>query len=255
MALGVDLRVNQKGLELIKEFEGFRSKAYLCPAGVWTVGYGHTSAAGEPKVGRMTSVTKAEAEKILRNDLVQFEQAVDAAVRVELNSNQFSALVSFCYNVGAGAFRSSSVLKAVNKKQWNEVPRRLALWNKGGGRVLPGLVRRRAAESTLFMEPVGVAARKLGNEERIESRETPDAPKGKSMAQSTTNVAAGIAGAAGTIGIAADISSGAARTAENAQSLWGVIGAWWPWLLLVLLLGAVGWIVFQRYLKSKDDGV
>lgn len=249
------MRVNQKGLELIKEFEGFRAKAYKCPAGVWTVGYGHTSAAGAPKVGSLTRVTRAEAEEILRNDLQQYEDAVESAVRVELNSNQFSALVSFCYNVGAGAFRSSGVLKAVNKKQWNEVPRRLALWNKGGGRVLPGLVRRRAAEGALFVEPVGVSAKRLAEEVQTESRETPDVPKGKSPIQSTTNLAAGAAGAAGTIGVLAEASAGAARTAENAQSIWAVLGAWAPWIALAALLVAVGWIIFERVKKSKDDGV
>lgn len=249
------MRVNQKGIELIKEFEGFRSKAYKCPAGIWTVGYGHTSAAGEPKVGSLTTVTKEEGERILRRDLNQFEDAVDDAVRVDLNSNQFSALVSFTYNVGEGAFRKSSVLKAVNAKQWDEVPRRMALWNKGGGRVLPGLVRRRAAEAALFMEPLGVGARKLAKEEHIESRETPDVPMGKAPLKSTTNQAAVAAGAAGSIAAVADISSGAARTAENAGTIWGVFGVWAAWIALAVVLLAVGWIIYERIKKSKDDGV
>lgn len=249
------MNVNRAGLELIKEFEGFRSKAYKCPAGVWTVGYGHTSAAGSPIVGPMTVVTREEAEKILERDLDQYENAVASGAKVVLNSNQFSALVSFCYNVGIGAFRGSSVLKAVNAKNWNEVPRRLALWNKGGGKVLPGLVRRRAAEAALFMEPVNVAPAKVAREELIESRETPDVPKGKPAIKSTTNIAAGTAGVIGTIGIAADISTGAARTAENANTIWGVLGPWAPWIGLVILLAAVGWIIHERMKKSKDDGV
>lgn len=249
------MRVNQKGLELIKEYEGFRSKAYKCPAGIWTVGYGHTSAAGEPKVGPLTSVSREEGEAILRHDLLAFERAVASAVKVPLTSNQFSALVSFCYNVGPTAFRASSVLKAVNAQQWGEVPRRLALWNKAGGKVLPGLVRRRAAEAALFMEPDKVSPAKEIKDEQIESRETPDVPRGKPAIKSTTNWAAGAAGAAGSVAVVADLTTGAARTAENAQTIGEVLGAYWPWVLLVLILFAAGWIIYQRALKSKDEGV
>lgn len=249
------MRVNQKGLELIKEFEGFRAKAYKCPAGVWTVGYGHTSNAGEPKVGSLTEVTREQAEEILRRDLGTFERAVSDAVRVTVSSNQYSALVSFCYNVGPGAFRSSSVLKAVNAKQWAEVPRRLALWNKAGGKVLPGLVRRRAAEAALFMEPDSVSPAKEAKIEQIESRETPDVPKGKPPLQSTTNIAAGAAGVAGTVGVFADVSAGAARAAESTQTVWQLLGDYAGWIALTVLLVAVGWIIYQRVLKSKEDGV
>lgn len=248
------MQVNQKGLELIKEFEGFRAKAYKCSAGVWTVGYGHTSAAGAPLVGSMTKVTLAQGEEILRRDLATFEQAVSAAVKVELTSNQFSALVSFCFNVGPGAFRGSSVLKAVNAKQFSEVPRRLALWNKAGGKVLPGLVRRRAAEAALFLE----AEQKRSSAkttEAAEAREMPDVPHGKNAIESTTNIAAGAAGVAGSVAAVSDISSGAARTAENATTIWGVLGAWAPWIALVVIVIAVAWIIYERNKKSREDGV
>lgn len=249
------MRVNQKGIDLIKEFEGFRSKAYKCPAGVWTVGYGHTSNAGDPKVGPLTVINREDAEVILKRDLFAFERAVSDAVRVPLSHNQFSALVSFCYNVGPTAFRMSSVLKAVNAQQWNEVPRRLALWNKANGRVLPGLVRRRAAEAALFVERDSVAPAKEAKDELIESRETPDTPRGKRGLQATTNVAAGAAGIAGTVGVFADVSAGAARAAENTQTIWQLLGDYAGWIALVVLLAAVGWIIYQRVLKSKDDGV
>lgn len=252
---GANLRVNQKGLALIKEFEGFRSKAYRCPAGVWTVGYGHTSAAGEPKVGPLTVVTREEGEAILRRDLGTFERAVAEAVRVTVTCNQFSALVSFCYNVGPGAFRSSSVLKAVNAKQWNEVPRRLALWNKAGGKVLPGLVRRRAAEAALFLERDHVSPAKEVEIEQVEAHETPDVPHGKPAMKSTTNLAAGAAGVAGTVGVFADVSAGAARAAESTQTVWQLLGDYAGWIALVVLLAAVGWIIYERMKKSKEDGV
>lgn len=248
------MQVNQQGLELIKEFEGFRSKSYKCSAQVWTVGYGHTSAAGPPAVGPMTEVTLAQGEEILRRDLRTFERAVDGAVKVELTPNQFSALVSFCFNVGPGAFRGSSVLKAVNARQWSEVPRRLALWNKAGGKVLPGLVRRRAAEAALFLEPEKNRS-SLKAIEADEARETPEEPRGKKPIESTTNIAAGAAGVAGSVAAISDISSGAARTAENATTIWGVLGAWAPWIALVVIAVAVMWIIHERNKKSREDGI
>lgn len=145
------MQLTHAGLELIKAHEGLRLKAYKCPAGVWTIGYGHTSAAGRPTVTPSFKITVEEAEAILRNDLKKFEDVVKRLVKVELTDNQFSALVSFVYNVGEGNFAKSSVLKALNSKQFDLVPSKLALWNKGNGKVLPGLVKRRAAEAALFM--------------------------------------------------------------------------------------------------------
>lgn len=144
------MRVTDEGLALIKEFEGFRAKAYRDAVGVWTIGYGHTSAAGEPVVKPGMVITKEEGTRILRRDVEMFAAGVRKAVKVRLNDNQFSALVSFAYNVGLGAFRTSSVLKAVNAKDFGRVPVRLNLWVKAGGKTLPGLVRRRAAEGALF---------------------------------------------------------------------------------------------------------
>jgi lysozyme len=148
------MKINVAGLALIKAHEGRRLEAYKDPVGIWTIGYGHTSAAGAPKVSPGMKITEAEAERILRNDLAKFERAVADAVSVPLNDNQFSALVSFCFNVGPGGFRRSSVLRCVNDRQFDLVPGRLALWNKGGGKVLRGLVRRRMEEGELFMAPV-----------------------------------------------------------------------------------------------------
>ncbi len=151
------MRVNNAGLELIKAFEGFRATAYRCPAGVWTIGYGHTSSAGEPAVTSGMKVTRAEAAQILARDVAAFAEGVERLLTATLSANQFSALVSFAYNVGLGNFRGSSVLKSVNSGDFAAVPRRLALWNRAGGRLLAGLVRRRAAESALFMAAEGQA--------------------------------------------------------------------------------------------------
>ncbi len=134
------------GVNLIKSFEGLRLKAYQDAVGVWTIGYGTTRGV---KPGQ--AISEAQAEALLKTDLNRFEQAVNQAVRVSINDNQFAALVSFAYNVGSGALRSSTLLKKLNRRDIygaaNEFPR----WNRAGGRVLAGLTRRRNAERALFL--------------------------------------------------------------------------------------------------------
>jgi lysozyme len=145
------MQMTQEGLALIRRFEGFRANAYRCPAGVWTIGYGHTSQAGPPAVRAGMVMSEDEADRILAADVQRFADEVAPLLAREVSAAQFSALVSFAYNVGVPAFRSSSVLRAVNAGRFHVVPARLKLWVKGGGRVLPGLERRRAAEAELFM--------------------------------------------------------------------------------------------------------
>jgi lysozyme len=144
------MKMTKEGLALIKQFEGFRSHAYRDAVGVWTIGYGHTSMAGLPTVKLGMTITEAEGETILSRDVDLFARGVQQMVNAKISDAQFSALVSFAYNVGLGNFRKSSVLSAVNQMDFTAVSRRLQLWNKAGGRVLPGLVRRRAAEAALF---------------------------------------------------------------------------------------------------------
>jgi lysozyme len=145
------MKLNDKGFALICEFEGCHTEAYQDAVGVWTIGYGHTSVAGPPCVGPGVTVTRAEATGILMRDLDTFSTSVRSAITAPLNDNQFSALVSFAFNVGLGNFRSSSVLRSVNACRFDQVPADLALWVKAGGKVLPGLIRRRAAEAALFL--------------------------------------------------------------------------------------------------------
>lgn len=101
-------QINQEGLDKIKGFEGLQLSAYQDVVGVWTIGYGHTKAAGDPIPARGMKITADRAEAILRADLGQYEQAVEQAVKVPLSDNQFAALVSFCFNVGPGAFAAGS---------------------------------------------------------------------------------------------------------------------------------------------------
>lgn len=145
------MRTSQRGVDLIREFEGFFANAYYCPAGVLTIGYGHTDAAGPPKVSVGMTVTKKEAEDILRSDLRSVEKHVSDLVESPLNQNQFDALVSFAFNVGCGALARSTALKRLNAGDYDGCAEALLMWNKGGGRVLNGLVRRRKAERLLFL--------------------------------------------------------------------------------------------------------
>jgi len=140
-------RTNANGIALIKRFEGLRLKAYLCPAGVWTIGYGHTG----PDVKKGMTITEDEAERLLREDLRRFEIGVWKAIKgTPLNSNRFSALVSLAYNIGLGAFSKSSLLKSILRGDMGDVPFEMAAWNKANGKVLPGLVTRRLAEANLW---------------------------------------------------------------------------------------------------------
>lgn len=136
---------SKRGIDLIKQFEGMFLKAYLCPAKIWTIGYGHTATARPGMV-----ITEEQAEQLLRDDLLEFERAVNHAVTVPLKQHQFDALVSFAFNVGASALRGSTLLRKVNAEDWQGAAAEFDRWTRGGGKVLPGLVRRRAAERAMF---------------------------------------------------------------------------------------------------------
>lgn len=143
------MHTSQLGIDLIKRFEGFRSQSYLCPAGVWTIGYGTTRIKGQPVRPGMRC-TEQQAEEYLRDDLEYFEDAVQQLVKVPLNQFQFDALVSFTYNLGEGNLGKSTLLRKLNQKDYKGAADEFLRWNKSGGTVLGGLVRRRAAERDLF---------------------------------------------------------------------------------------------------------
>jgi lysozyme len=150
------MRLSGNGLTLIQEFEGYHRKlpdggciAYRCPAGVWTLGWGCTEGI---KPGMIW--TRQQADVALMKELEKFEAAVERLVTVEINQNERDALISFAYNCGEGALARSSILKQLNAGNREAAAKGFALWNRGGGRVLPGLVRRRAAEAALFRKPV-----------------------------------------------------------------------------------------------------
>ena len=139
------MKTSPKGIALIKEFEGLRLKAYLCPGGVWTIGYGHTASV---KPGMV--ISEAQAEEYLKADLVRFERYLNG-LGLALNQNQFDALISFIYNVGTGNFSNSTLLRKVRANpQDNSIMDEFLRWVYSKGRVLPGLQRRRLAEMKLY---------------------------------------------------------------------------------------------------------
>ena len=139
------MQISKAGLDLIKQFEGLYLKAYRCPAGVPTIGYGHTAG-----VAMGQTITQQQADDYLRRDVRQFERAVARLVSVPLTQGQFDALVSFAFNLGEGALAQSTLLRLLNAGDYAGAAAQFDRWNKADGRVLPGLVRRRAAERALF---------------------------------------------------------------------------------------------------------
>jgi lysozyme len=146
-------KINSAGIKLVQKFEGLKLEAYLCPAGVWTIGYGHTKG-----VKKGDKITQAEADSLLSQDLSQFGEHVEKHVRVPLHDNQFAALTSFAFNAGVGSLTSSTLLRRLNRGDYDCVPSELSKWVKAtnpktGKKVaLPGLVKRRAAEGQLWLD-------------------------------------------------------------------------------------------------------
>lgn len=143
-------KISSNGTDLLKHFEGLRLHAYLCSANVPTIGYGTTRHNGVPiRLGMVW--TKAQAESALFEDLVDFEKTVNKLVKVPISQKMFDALVCFVYNVGAGAFEKSTLLKKLNNKEYSEVPDQFLRWDKAGGKSVRGLTLRREAERDLFV--------------------------------------------------------------------------------------------------------
>lgn len=149
--------INQEGFKLLTAFEGCELTAYDDGGGVWTIGYGHTG--GDVYEG--LTISQTEAEELLRLDLEKFESYVEDAVEVQLNDNQFSALVCFCFNVGPGGFGDSTLLRLLNEGDYQGAANQFPVWNKVNGEPWLGLTRRRSAEQALFLGAPTVRVLKL----------------------------------------------------------------------------------------------
>ena len=148
------MKLNRDGIALMHLYEGLRLEAYMCPAGVWTIGYGNTFYENGTRVKKGDVITKERAEELFENIVkIKFELPMSRLIDVDLNDNQYSALVSFTYNIGIGNFSKSTLLKMVNKNPNNPFIREQFLrWNKAGGKPLLGLTRRRTSEANLYFK-------------------------------------------------------------------------------------------------------
>lgn len=143
------MTTSQRGIDLIKEFEGLRLKVYLCPGNIPTIGYGHT----KDVTMATLPITEEQAEAFLVEDLRFFEDGIEKCVKVPLNPNQHAALVSFTFNLGLGSLQKSTLLKRLNESKYTDAAAEFEKWVFAGGKAMPGLRRRRVRERRLFEEP------------------------------------------------------------------------------------------------------
>jgi lysozyme len=261
------MRVSDKGVDLIKAHEGLRLRAYLCPAGVWTIGYGTTG----PHVYKGLVITKAEAEAFLQDHLVHFEQGVLAAINPAVaNQSEFDAMVSLCYNIGLANFRKSSVVRMFKAGNKTAAAEAFTLWVKAkdpktGKKVpLPGLVRRRAEEKTLFLS--GTEDNKV---ERVisttrtttvpEASVVPEAPK--PLSKSREIIGGGVVGTGGLLQIinsltvtdATELKKGVTeiKTEANGPFFNQIHG---PEIAAALTVSLSMFIIWKR-IKDRKEGV
>lgn len=143
------MKLSQRGIDLIKQFEGFSSKAYPDPAtggAPWTIGYGTTKGV---KPGMV--ITAEQAEKMLRDDVAKFESGVSSLITAPTTQGQFDAMVSLAYNIGLGNFGKSTLLKKHNARCYTCAADQFRVWNRANGKVMNGLTKRRAAERQVYM--------------------------------------------------------------------------------------------------------
>ena len=236
---------------LLQRFEGCRLKAYRCPAGILTIGYGHTSAAGDPQVYETMVITQDRAEQILARDLAKFERAVEACVTVPLEQNQFDVLVDFDYNAGVGALQKSTLLKKVNAQDFDAVPAELMKWTKAGGKELLGLVKRRQAECAVW-----ATTDKHPEEEpdhRTEPDPVPEAPQ-KTMLDSKQGNAAIATTAIGGLSAAREVTNQAQDATDLVSTVTGLFHNT-NFLLMVVLVGLGLAIWYWRSQHMKEHGI
>ncbi len=228
------MRTSERGIAVIKSFEAFRAVAYLDVAGVPTIGYGTTRGV---KLG--DTITEPQADARLREELREYEAAVERYASQAITQSQFDALCSFAYNVGIAGMRSSSVLKAHNRGDHQAAARAFGLWNKArvNGKLVPvaGLTRRRAAEAALYLQDAASL-----------DPATPEPVPERPMRASEINIASTVAGS--TAGIAA-VAQSVASVKQSADAL----GAWLVPVMLVAVVALCGYVVWQR-LRQRAGG-
>lgn len=226
------MKTSESGKSLIKEFEGFRSEAYLDPVGIPTIGFGFVEGV---RLGDVMS--PAEADVRLEAELLRFERAVSEATGGNANQNEFDAMVSFAFNVGVAGLKRSTVVKAHNRGDKASAARAFSLWNKAGGKVMAGLTRRRAAEAALYLKPVAPVrsdpADPLPMPQRVDGEST--------LLKSPIIGGSAVTAGASTLGLVAE-------SARSARDIKESLGEALPWILVAILLASV----FVMYWRNKQ---
>ncbi|TBM13386.1 lysozyme [Hafnia paralvei] len=145
------MQISENGINLIKQFEGCKLTAYQDIADVWTIGYGWTQPVDGKPVAAGMKITQQKADDLLKQGVVQYENGVNTLVKVQINQNQFDALVDFAYNLGVNALKGSTLLKKLNAGDYAGAANEFPKWNKADGKEVAGLTRRREAEKSLFL--------------------------------------------------------------------------------------------------------
>jgi lysozyme len=232
------MSINQEGIELLKQFEGFRSKAYKDIVGVWTIGYGFIKGVKEGDV-----LSREDAEIRLKEELEEYVAGVKSVCKVEPNENQLAAMVVFAFNVGVAGFKKSTVIKAHNRGDFQAASRAFALWNKAGGKVVAGLTRRRNAEAALYLKPIETVA-----EDEVEMPQKVD--EEKPMAKSGIISASTITAGTSTIAIISESTRTLNEAKGNAKSL---LGDSFPIVALALVVVGCGYVIYTRF-KQRENG-
>lgn len=228
------MKTSARGLKAIIQFEGFRSQAYLDPVGIPTIGYGFIEGV---KMG--DTITRAQADARLGRELAGYELAVMQATKGQVNQNQFDALVSLAWNIGKAGMAKSSVIKAHNRGDYQAAARAFGLWNKAGGKVLPGLTHRRAAEAAMYLETTG-------DQPDYSMPQKVDAEP--SWTASPTNRAGMVAGGTAAVAAASETLTVVNTFKDSVSSL----GDWLMPVLLGIAVIAIGVMLYQRWMMRKD---
>lgn len=245
------MKISDQGLELIKRYEGLRTEAYKCPAGVWTIGYGHTH-----QVKQGDSIDTNIAHEYLKKDVRHAQNTINKYVTTNLEQHQFNALVSFTFNIGSGNFIKSTLLRMLNKTNYSGAENQFKRWNKarvnGALKPLRGLTRRRADEAEMF-----------GNHEHNNMAQIIEAPKLKTKISSKTNITA-IGGGVGllisqyeTISAALDnLKTIGNKGGDLADKIGTIFSSNNVSLIAVLsVIAMLGYIIFERNKKIDQHGL
>lgn len=233
------MRINQATVDLVKEFEGCRLEAYQDSAGYWTIGWGHAETSGIPPIPKRGMViTQAEADRLFTETLDRFAAEITPLFTRKPTDNQFGAMLSLAYNIGTGAFAKSTCLKRFNAGDIEGAAEALTWFNKAGGNVLRGLVRRREAERALFLTDSPVSINE-GSSVRPDAQKTP--------AGSTTIGATFVA----MLAVLGQVMDGVKRLVDQISGAFGLSP---EAALAIIAIAALGW-VFRERLKKLAQGV